>query len=116
MAKNKNISAYSIIDFSQCKYKSWLDFVDKPKNYPQNIDPWLEIIRKIGNEHENSYLEDLKKSENVFEINPKLDFMQKEKETDEAIKRGEKYIYQPFLKYSNFTGSPDFLIKNKNFY
>ena len=116
MPQNKNISAYSIIDFSQCKYKSWLDFVDKPKNYPQNIDPWLEIIRKIGNEHEYSYLEDLKKSENVYEINPKLDFKQKEKETDEAIKRGEKYIYQPFLKFSNFTGSPDFLIKNKNLY
>ena len=44
----KNISAYSILDYSQCKYKTWLDFIQKPSTYPKNIDPWLEIIRKIG--------------------------------------------------------------------
>jgi len=116
LAQKKNITAYSILDFSQCKYKSWLDFIDKPKSYPKNIDPWLEIIRKIGIEHESSYLEDLKKSNSVYEIDGLLDFSEKEKKTDEAIKNGIEIIYQPFLKIGNYTGSPDFLVKKDNLY
>ena len=116
MNSKKNISAYSILDYSQCKYKTWLDFIQKPNSYPKNIDPWLEIIRKIGIEHEESYLSDLKKEEIVYEIDKNLDFSDKEKKTDEAIKKGEKIIYQPFLKYGKNTGSPDFLVKSGNFY
>ena len=116
MSLKKNITAYSVLDFSQCKYKSWLDYIEKPKNYPKNIDPWLEIIRKIGIEHEESYLEDLKKTEDIYEIENNLDFSEKERQTDEAIKNGVKIIYQPFLKFKNYTGSPDFLVKNNNIY
>ena len=116
MSLKKNITAYSVLDFSQCQYKTWLDYIEKPKSYPKNIDPWLEIIRKIGIEHEKSYLEDLKKTNSVYEIEDHLDFSEKEKETDEAIRKGIDIIYQPFLKYKNYTGSPDFLVKNKNIY
>ena len=116
MNSKKNISAYSILDYSQCKYKTWLDFIQKPNAYPKNIDPWLEIIRKIGIEHEESYLSDLKKGEIVYEIDKNLDFSDKEKKTDEAIKKGEKIIYQPFLKYGKNTGSPDFLVKSGDLY
>ena len=116
MSLKKNITAYSVLDFSQCQYKTWLDYIEKPKRYPKNIDPWLEIIRKIGIEHEKSYLEDLKKTNSVYEIEDSLDFSEKEKETDEAIIKGIDIIYQPFLKYKNYTGSPDFLVKNQNIY
>ena len=47
MKKNKNITAYSIQDFSQCQHKTWLDFLENPKDFSKNYDPWLEIIRKI---------------------------------------------------------------------
>ena len=76
----------------------------------------MEIIRKIGIEHEESYLSDLKKEEIVYEIDKNLDFSEKEKKTDEAIKRGEKIIYQPFLRYGKNTGSPDFLVKTGHLY
>ena len=85
MNAKKNISAYSILDYSQCKYKTWLDFIQKPSTYPKNIDPWLEIIRKIGIEHEESYLSDLKKEEIVYDIDINLDFSENEIITDEAI-------------------------------
>ena len=55
MKKNKNITAYSIQDFSQCQHKTWLDFLEPPKDFSKNYDPWLEIIRKIGIEHEKNY-------------------------------------------------------------
>ena len=77
MSLKKNITAYSVLDFSQCHYKTWLDYLEKPKSYPKNIDPWLEIIRKIGIEHEKSYLEDLRKSNSVYEISEDLDFSEK---------------------------------------
>ena len=48
MKKNKNITAYSIQDFSQCQHKTWLDFLETPKDFSKNYDPWLEIIRKIS--------------------------------------------------------------------
>ena len=116
MSLKKNITAYSVLDFSQCHYKTWLDYLEKPKSYPKNIDPWLEIIRKIGIEHEKSYLEDLKKSNSVYEISEDLDFSEKEKETDNAIREGVDIIYQPFLRYKKYTGSPDFLVKNNKIY
>ena len=72
--KNKNITAYSIQDFSQCQHKTWLDFLETPKDFSKNYDPWLEIIRKIGIEHERNYLDELKKSENIYEIDKNLSF------------------------------------------
>ena len=57
LKKNKNITAYSIQDFSQCQHKTWLDFLEPPKDFSKNYAPWLEIIRKIGIEHEKNYLD-----------------------------------------------------------
>ena len=97
MKKNKNITAYSIQDFSQCQHKTWLDFLEPPKDFSKNYDPWLEIIRKIGIEHEKNYLDELRKSENIYEIDKNISFEEKEKLTDKAIKRNENIIYQPYL-------------------
>ncbi|MFL2648351.1 MAG: TM0106 family RecB-like putative nuclease [SAR202 cluster bacterium] len=116
MKKNKNITAYSIQDFSQCQHKTWLDFLEPPKDFSKNYDPWLEIIRKIGIEHEKNYLDELRKSENIYEIDKNLSFEEKENLTDKAIKRNEKIIYQPYLRYKKFTGSPDFLVFKDNYY
>ena len=116
MKTKKNITAYSIQDFSQCQYKTWLDYINPPDNFPQNIDPWLEIIRKIGLEHEESYLQKIKESQTVYEIDKNLNTSEKEKLTERAIKNGEDIIYQPYLKYKKFTGSPDFLVKKQGYY
>ena len=116
MNTKKNITAYSIQDFSQCQYKTWLDYINPPNNYPKNIDPWLEIIRKIGLEHEEDYLQKIKESQIVYEIDKNLKPSEKEKLTEIAIKNGEDIIYQPYLKYKKFTGSPDFLVKKQNYY
>ena len=68
MKKNKNITAYSIQDFSQCQHKTWLDFLETPKDFSKNYDPWLEIIRKIGIEHERNYLDDLRKLKTFMKL------------------------------------------------
>ena len=116
MNTKKNITAYSIQDFSQCQYKTWLDYINPPNSYPKNIDPWLEIIRKIGLEHEEDYLKKIKTSKKVFEIDKNLSSLKKERLTEDAILNGEEIIYQPYLKYKKFTGSPDFLVKKEGYY
>ena len=52
MLHKKNINAYSVLDYNQCNYKTSLDFINPPKNFPELNDPWLEIVRKIGIEQE----------------------------------------------------------------
>jgi len=57
----KNISAYSVLDYNQCKYKTSLDFINPPDNFSILNDPWLEIVRKIGIEHEKNFISKLEK-------------------------------------------------------
>ena len=68
MVNKKNISAYSVLDFNQCNYKTTLDFIRPPKDFKPLVDPWLEIIRKIGIEHENNYISKLNKKLKITTI------------------------------------------------
>ena len=90
MKKNKNITAYSIQDFSQCQHKTWLDFLETPKDFSKNYDPWLEIIRKIGIEHEKF----------LFNNNKRVDYS-KVKEMFQAL---QEFGWKPEFEKKNIIG------------
>ena len=116
MALKKNISAYSVIDFNQCEYKSSLDFIQPPKDFKPLNDPWLEIIRKIGIDHENKIISTLGKESNITIIDDNKTIEERIKLTSDAINSGDGLIYQGFISHNRFNGIPDLLIKKKDYY
>ena len=116
MTLKKNISAYSVLDFNQCNYKTSLDFINPPDNYPILNDPWLEIVRKIGIEHEKNYISKLEIIHNVTKIDDSLPFLERKKLTEEAINAKDEIIYQGVLAYKKYNGIPDLLIRKEDYY
>ena len=116
LALKKNISAYSVIDFNQCEYKSSLDFIKSPKEFKPVNDPWLEIIRKIGIDHEKKIISTLGKESKITIIDDNKTIEERIKLTREAINSGENLIYQGFISHNKFNGIPDLLIKKKKYY
>jgi len=116
MALKKNISAYSVIDFNQCEYKTSLDFIKPPDEFKPLNDPWLEIIRKIGIEHENSIISKLNNESDITIIDDNNTVDERIKLTRDAINEGKEIIYQGFLSHNRFNGIPDLLIKKEDYY
>ena len=116
MALKKNISAYSVIDFTQCEYKTSLDFIKPPDEFKPLSDPWLEIIRKIGIEHENSIISKLNNESNITIIDDNNTVDERIKLTNDAINGGKEIIYQGFLSHNRLNGIPDLLIKKEDYY
>ena len=114
MALKKNISAYSVIDFNQCEYKTSLDFIKPPDEFKPLSDPWLEIIRKIGIEHENSIISKLNNESNITIIDDNNTVDERIKLTSDAINEGKEIIYQGFLSHNRLNGIPDLLIKKED--
>ena len=112
MVNKKNISAYSVLDFNQCNYKTSLDFINPPKDFEPLVDPWLEIIRKIGIEHENNYISKLNKKLKITTIDDSKSIEERKELTKKAIISGDEIIYQGFLQHERLNGIPDLLIKN----
>ena len=116
MTPNKNISAYSVLDYNQCKYKTSLDFINPPDNFPILNDPWLEIVRKIGIEHEKNFISKLEKNHNVTKIDDSLSFIERKNLTEKAIKSKDEIIYQGVLVYEQYNGIPDLLVRRGDYY
>jgi uncharacterized protein len=112
----KNISAYSVLDYNQCKYKTSLDFINPPDNFSILNDPWLEIVRKIGIEHEKNFISKLEKNHNVTMIDDSLSFIERKNLTEKAIKSKDEIIYQGVLVYEHYNGIPDLLVRKGNYY
>ncbi len=116
MLHKKNINAYSVLDYNQCNYKTSLDFINPPKNFPELNDPWLEIVRKIGIEHEQKVLAKLESEYKVTKIDDSLSFIERKNLTEKAIKSNAEIIYQGVLSYQKYNGIPDLLIRKNNYY
>ena len=88
----------------------YLEFPDKVN--PDEADEFLKILQKKGNEHEDEFLEKLKKEDKVTEI-PRND--NSIKDTNSAISEGKEVIYQAHLKMEKdniqFAGYADFLFR-----
>jgi len=116
LVNKKNISAYSVLDFNQCNYKTTLDFIRPPKDFKPLVDPWLEIIRKIGIEHENNYISKLNKKLKITTIDDSKSIEERKELTKKAIISGDEIIYQGFLQHERLNGIPDLLIKKEGYY
>ena len=114
MLHKKNINAYSVLDYNQCNYKTSLDFINPPKNFPELNDPWLEIVRKIGIEHEQKVLAKLESEYKVTKIDDSLSFVERKNLTEKAIKSNAEIIYQGVLSYQKYNGITDLLIRKNN--
>lgn len=58
------ISASDLVGYLNCNHLSALDIdvVNGAREKPQHYDPLLELLKERGNQHEQAYLDHLKKS------------------------------------------------------
>lgn len=75
-------------------------------------DSTLELLAKKGDEHERNYLNLLKaKHSDLVEIARDANFNTSYENTISAMKQGVSVIFQGALKYNEFQGYTDFLVK-----
>jgi uncharacterized protein len=76
-------------------------------------DQMMNLLSNMGIDHEVSSLEDLVASEtkHAVEINSKQSYDEQEQKTVEAMRDGADVIYQARLRYKEFAGYADFLVK-----
>ncbi|NNC95281.1 MAG: TM0106 family RecB-like putative nuclease [Chitinophagales bacterium] len=80
---------------------------------PYTEDPLLELIRNQGDRHEKTYLSKL---EDQFQDTAIIDsekFEEKYEQTIHLIKDGRSVIFQAALKFEDWIGYADFLVKSK---
>ena len=76
------------------------------------LDPLLELIKKLGIQHEETSLAEIEKTEPVFKIEAK-DRDSAIKQTLSALQAGEPNIYQAALQKDKFFGYADLLVKQQ---
>src|SRR5690349_13957150 len=108
-------SAKDLLTFLGCSHATALDIdvLHQKRTSPDNgDDPYLDLLKRKGNEHEKSYLEKLKaEGKSVVEIQ-RLDSIEEMAElTRKAMQDGADVIYQGALTIPGWHGYSDFLIK-----
>jgi predicted RecB family nuclease len=105
-------SPQDLLQYSQSQFASWMDRfkLERPSECPKpgSKDPLLEALFRLGQEHEQTFLNFLQSeradlcligNQGAFEA------------TVAAMKIGRSYIYQPPLKHNDFLGKADFLVR-----
>jgi uncharacterized protein len=108
-------SAKDLLTFLGCSHATALDLdvLQQKRTSPDNgDDPYLDLLKRKGNEHEKSYLDKLKgEGKTVVEIQ-RLDSIEEMAElTRKAMQDGADVIYQGALTIPGWHGYSDFLIK-----
>lgn len=79
---------------------------------PDQTDESLELIFRLGNEHEKAYLQRLKDSgRDVVEIPNTVDLASQVALTNEALHAGAEVIYQATFLHDGHRGHADFLLR-----
>lgn len=79
---------------------------------PFRHDPGLELLRKLGQEHEQKQLQNVEaEGLQVAKIDGDVAWVEGAAKTSSAMQRGADVIYQGVLVDGNWAGRPDFLVK-----
>src|SRR5574339_955186 len=113
------VSATDLVGFLGCEHLAVLDqaVAEGRRAKPEyRDDPQLELLQKRGREHEDRYLESLRKEgRRIREItrpgNSPAWLQQKEAETLAAMCERVDVIYQGTLFGGRWRGHPDFLVR-----
>src|SRR6478672_4833433 len=107
--------ATNIADFLACQHISTLNRQEalgeiKKTYYP---DPGVELLRKLGLEHEAKYLRELREVREleVVEISTEGGWEKAAKATREAMRDGVDAIYQATFLQGQWGGRSDFLLR-----
>ena len=115
-------SPSDIVRFFESKFSSYMDHFEKTTSeeirkelgiHRDPSDPLLDLIRDMGNQHEEDIINKIEKTDSVLRI-------EKDKQTREtsitqtliAMKKGEEKIYQAAIKKDMIFGYADLLVKN----
>ncbi|MFN8658896.1 MAG: TM0106 family RecB-like putative nuclease [Candidatus Obscuribacterales bacterium] len=112
-------SPSDLIVFMESEFASWMDRYSReaPEQTEfsrDETDAALELLQKMGIEHERKYLEQLRAADNdicVIDATNSTTFAHAAAQTIEAMHAGREIIYQGALQLDNFAGRSDFLIK-----
>src|SRR5687767_12956445 len=112
---DKLYSATDLITFFGCTHSTALDLLvltEKLEAGEEEPDPYLDLLKKKGLDHERAYLDRLRKEgRSVREINTKLPIAEQTAATIAAMREGVDVIYQGALHRPPWHGYSDFLIR-----
>lgn len=105
-------SPQDLIQFLNSDFACWMDrfSLEHPEHSTPDHEPnaMLNALVQLGQAHEQKFLDQLlQQGTDVCQIEDRSDF----EVTLAAMKAGHAYIYQAALKYDNFLGYPDFLVR-----
>ncbi len=108
-------SATAIANFLACQHIATLDRAEERKEVTKPFfnDPTIDLLRKLGLDHERQYLRQLseKNSLTVVQINVSSSWDAAAAETVQAIRRGADAIYQATFLDGPWGGRSDFLVR-----
>jgi predicted RecB family nuclease len=116
-------SPHDLMTFLSSEYAAWMDrlYFELRRNssYPFCLDlpredfepdaetPELELVKRRGIAHEAAYVGQIEQTEDACRITGKTQFA----DTIAAMQAGRAVIYQGELRFEQFAGLPDFLVK-----
>jgi uncharacterized protein len=107
--------ATNIADFLACQHISTLNRQEALREIRKTYyaDPGAELLRKLGLEHEQKYLEELKEVRglNVVEISTESGWEKAAAATRDAMVHGVEAIYQATFIKGQWGGRADFLVR-----
>ena len=107
--------ATNIADFLACQHISTLERQKELGEVEKTFyaDPGMELLRKLGLEHEAKYLKELREDRGlaVVEISTEGGWEKAAKATRAAMSRGVDAIYQATLIQGQYGGRADFLLR-----
>jgi predicted RecB family nuclease len=108
-------SATAIANFLACQHTLTLNRAESRKEIrrPFFKDPTLDLLRKLGLEHEQCYLRELagKNGVAIVEIDTTASWEHSAADTLEALRRGADVVYQGTFLSGQWGGRSDFLLR-----
>ncbi|MDE0518050.1 MAG: hypothetical protein OXH36_00625, partial [Bdellovibrionales bacterium] len=118
---NITFSPSDIVRFFESEFASYMDHFEKVASVERQkelgvhrdpFDPLLDLIRNMGNQHEEDIIQKMEQSTAVFRIE-KENRKEAIQQTLLALKEGENNIYQAAIKNDKIFGYADLLVKEK---
>ncbi len=103
-------SPKDLIQFIQSDFATWMEraSLEQPDQLPAKTEPdeMMAVLTKLGNEHEQRYLEKLLgNGEQIFQVENRGGF----EATAIAMVEGKPWIYQAALRYGDWVGYADLM-------
>jgi predicted RecB family nuclease len=107
------IFATDIANFLACHHLTALDRAETAGELrrPFFSDPGIELLRKLGLQHEQAYLHSLSGATEIVEIPKGISRTEAVGKTLEALHRGVAVVYQAAFEGESWVGRPDFLVR-----